>query len=1255
MVASSDSFGRKPASDLRLQESADAGGDELYLADYLLEKEIGHGGMGVVYRARQVSLGRVVAVKVLLLGRYSSAGTVERFRREAQAVAALRHPQIVSIYDVGECDGQHFFAMEYVAGRSLAERLREGPMPPRRAAEIVRDIARAIGYAHQQGILHRDLKPSNVLLDLLGGVHITDFGLAKRLDESSDLTVTGQLVGTPNYLSPEQADGKRGKLGPTTDVYAMGALLYELLTGRPPFLAQSLQETLQRICDAEPVWLRSLNPGIPRDLETICLKCLHKEPGRRYASAPLLADDLQRWLEQRPIEARPVGQAERLWLWCRRHPRQAALLTSLVLVVASGIAGVSWEWRRAERHRLLAEDRSRKLEAERTVARQQLYASDIAAAFAAYKDGNFGSVLLLLRRQQPAAPSSGALDPPTEADLRGFEWRYLWNRVQGDQTQILSGHGNMVSCLAFSPDGHFLVSGDADGVVKWWDLRTGQCLSNLWRFHGRALSASFSHDGRSVALGSWEEVRIWNEAVHNWTRVEKLGQGRVLCSPVDSTMAVSSERFYWFGSGGEARLWNNAGDINARRLRRSGARLSFSADGRWLATGLEDRQIHFWQVADGMSAGHAGEAYMLRGLALGRAATWVAASVDDRPGIAVWSVPDGVRQADLLGHELRVTALASSPVAELLASSGEDQKIRLWDMEEGRLLSTWSGHGSEVHALAFSRDGQWLASGSKDDTVRLWKVATNHLSGLVQDSSTHGGLQIPLLTPDGRWLAANNTTNVLTLFDASTQRPVRTFGPDRHPLAFSPDGAILYTITTGGLMESWAVQTGELKGALLLPAKPHRESRCCLSPDGSQLAVSTGMKMVLCDSRDGTVRFTLAGHGGLILGAAYSRDGRSLATVAQDGVVRLWRTADGVLEVALSGHKADVRGVDFAPGDRWLATSGHDNLIKVWDLEARAELVTLRGHKAAVHGLAFTPDGRTLISAGDDALRLWNVATWREIGPIQTGERRQLLHLSAHGDVLVTGDAAEGHPPLHVIAASGWASIEPERNAAWEPPHAPPWSLGHLPPLQQLVFRAERVPPRNASTPTNCLDLSKYYNCQQTAPFHGLPPHSNTLPKFPPAPQRWEGPAWDARGIIALRAIHQADKPYRFPAAVREIPIQRLVTRAHFLCGASDSGNQTKEIGRIAFRSADDQISERPLWVGKDLMDWWYPLAESPHRRGMTVAWTGTNAVSLFNKHGLRLFRVTWENPRPEVPVDTLDLVAAPTRAELLFLAITLE
>ena len=296
-----------------------------YVGDYELLAEIARGGMGVVYKARQLSLNRVVAVKMILAGLPATKADRDRFHSEARAAALLDHPGIVPVFEVGEYEGQHYFSMGYVDGQSLAARLADGPLPPKEAAELLVAVAEAVQYAHRQGVIHRDIKPSNILIDGTGRPRVTDFGLAKRVDGGTGLTATGQVLGTPSYMSPEQAAGQVNATGPAADVYSLGALLYTALAGRPPFQAATPLETLQQVLDQEPVALRQLNAAVPRDLETIALKCLEKSVPRRYASAQALADDLRCWLEGRPILARPVGRWEHAWRWCRRQPLVAGL------------------------------------------------------------------------------------------------------------------------------------------------------------------------------------------------------------------------------------------------------------------------------------------------------------------------------------------------------------------------------------------------------------------------------------------------------------------------------------------------------------------------------------------------------------------------------------------------------------------------------------------------------------------------------------------------------------------------------------------------------------------------------------------------------------------------------------------------------------------------------------------------------------------------------------------------------------------
>jgi serine/threonine protein kinase len=446
--------------------------------DYELLEEIGHGGMGVVYRARQRSLDRVVAIKMMTLGPGSSPELVKRFRAEAVSAASLHHPNIVAIHEVGIHEDRQFFVMDYVKGQSLARLVGNQPLPVKRAAVYLQTIAEAVHYAHERGILHRDLKPSNVLIDAQDQPYVVDFGLARQLEGDSELTVTGQVLGSPQYLPPEQAAGQRGRVSRRTDVYALGATLYHLLTGRPPFQAESLAQTLDLVLHAEPVAPRLLNPSVPRDLETICLKCLEKEPARRYPTAQTLAEELARFLAGEPIQARPIGPAGKAWRWCRRKPQLASLVAVAALLFVSGFTGVVWQWRRAESESRQAELQRVRAEAGELIARQNAYAADMKEVQRALEDSDLGRVRELLNRHRPGATAERGTRN-AESDLRGWEWRYFWSRCQSDERFTLCQYSNAVSALAFSPDGKWLAVRREGGTLALWDAVAKRLAAEL--------------------------------------------------------------------------------------------------------------------------------------------------------------------------------------------------------------------------------------------------------------------------------------------------------------------------------------------------------------------------------------------------------------------------------------------------------------------------------------------------------------------------------------------------------------------------------------------------------------------------------------------------------------------------------------------------------------------------------------------------------------------------------------------------------
>jgi hypothetical protein len=515
--------------------------------DYELHAVLGRGGMGVVYRARQVSLNRPVALKMIRAGVLAGDDELRRFRNEAEAVARLDHPSIVPVYEVGEHDGQHYFSMKLVPGGNLADHLPAFCGDPRAAALLLVEAAEAVHHAHARGILHRDLKPANILVDDSGHPHITDFGLAKRVEADAEMTISGAILGTPAYMAPEQALGRRGSITTATDVYGLGSVLYSLLTGRPPFVGDSVIDTLAKVREETPEPPRKFNAKVPRDLEVICLKCLEKDPRRRYSSAQALADDVRAWLENRPIAARPVGSIERMALFMRRRPALAAAygLTAAVVLLLGFGGSLAWLWRAAEGARAEAvvarngeararasAERSRDGETKARTSAENSRDREVQARAEAEKsrDGeaearaeadrqrekfersDYGRTIHIAQQKLEENNVAGAvaLLDSTRPDFRGWEWRYL-DRLCHPELLNLKGHGDRVWSAAFSPDGARIVTASDDQTAKVWDAKTGVELLTIKGHTGPLTAASFSPDGLRIMTASLDRsAKIWN-------------------------------------------------------------------------------------------------------------------------------------------------------------------------------------------------------------------------------------------------------------------------------------------------------------------------------------------------------------------------------------------------------------------------------------------------------------------------------------------------------------------------------------------------------------------------------------------------------------------------------------------------------------------------------------------------------------------------------------------------------------------------
>jgi WD40 repeat protein len=871
-------------------------------------------------------------------------------------------------------------------------------------------------------------------MDASGQPHVTDFGLAKRFDRDSSLTMSGQVLGSPSYMPPEQAGAGKGKIGPPTDVYALGAMLYHLLTGRPPFVGESLSETLEHVFHREPLSPRLLNAGAPRDLETICLKCLEKEPARRYQNARDLADDLDRFLQNKPIHARPISAPEKAWRWCRRKPAVAGLILLLHLVGAAGLAGILWQAHRKE--------------VQRVEAQQDLYVANVHRANDAMNGHNLDSAQHFLRAIEQS---------PAQRAMHEWAWRHVMQRTWSDEIGTLGRHDSWLGDLAVSPDQRRCATISEDGMAKLWDLVAGREITSWrahkipehqpdWQYH----AVVFTPDGSTlITAGRDAAVRFWDLTALRLGGAPSETHRITGLSTAVNRLAISRDGNLLAGQGFQRsvyvwRLTNSSPSLlvefkfGAAALVPSG--LAFSPDEKTLLVGWIEKPILRCELSP---ADDSREPQPLVGtsppLAFSPDGQWLVTAGRSRHVVRLWRWPEPKPlpefEAEVQGGGAH--AFAFSPDSRLLAAGLEGGQLNTWDLTN-RAPAVLHGHEEFVDGVAFwqSSNGLKLISASWDKTVRLWEPARARCEEIVLP--VRAPALAVAISPDGSYLATVVRTWVapsektpsppfeLQLWDFKTRRlrkavlfggenlsPVVAFSPDSKLLAatdysplqfykvpsleleqttgnrgqvFASHGTWLAYIDRKGIIKRESLEAPE---QVLVPGRGDLQ-QLALSPDDRIVAGSeqVGAKIWLWDARDGhLLRPALSGHTGRIVALGFTPDSRTLVSCDWEGQLGIWDVKSGDNLAFLRGHNNAFNWAVLSPDGGTIATGGDDSVVRLWNVARRQEIAVLQGHADNVNSLAFSPDGQWLASASDDGtIRLWRAPSVEEIAKSQTTE-----------------------------------------------------------------------------------------------------------------------------------------------------------------------------------------------------------------------------------------------------------------------------
>jgi WD40 repeat protein/serine/threonine protein kinase len=975
---------------------------------YKLLERIGEGGMGTVWVAQQTEpVKRLVAVKLIKPG-MDSRQVIARFEAERQALALMDHPHIAKVLDAGATPaGRPYFVMELVKGVPITRYCDEHRLTPRQRLELFVPVCRAVQHAHQKGVIHRDLKPSNVLVAPYDGrpiPKVIDFGVAKAagqpLTERTLHTGLGQVVGTLEYMSPEQAELNNLDVDTRSDVYSLGAVLYELLTGSPPFSRKELERagvlemlrvirekepskpstklstaeglpTLAANRGTEPAKLRKLVRG---ELDWIVMKALEKDRNRRYETANGLAMDVQRYLADEPVQACPPSAWYRWRKLTRRH-RQAVALALASAVAALALVGVAvalvfnarlqQAFISTDQARQEAETQGRRAEAALVEADKLRYFLDIARAHAEYRGGSMGLVEPVL----DGCP----------AERRNWEWHYLKRLCHLDLRTLQQGnvseHGG--GQIGFHPNGKWLAAPGPGGTVILWDVETGK---EVRKFEGRVPKigpVTVSPDGSSLAgLDlSGMTVIIWDLATGR--EAHRLKRDDAFWGPPRLTFSPDSKRLACAGGRDFVYVWNATTGEECFRVAPGSGGVAYSPDGSQLATGSDNGIVRLWNGTTGeLIRTLSGQGGWINNVAFSPDGSRLASACGGDRTVKIWDRASGRELKSLKGHAAGVYDVAWSPDGRRLASGSFDQTVRLWDTTTGEAVVVFPGHISSVFGVTFGPHGDKLASISEDRAVKLWDTRT---TPEVRNLAGHtGNVRSAALGPDGKRLVSGSWDQTVRIWDATTDGELRTLKGHTGLVlcvAFSPDGTCVASGGTDQLVKIWDPATG--REVRTLSGQKGSVEGVAFSPDGKWLASASGDRSVkVWEATTGREVRTLSGHTDIVQAVAFSPDGTRLATGSHDGTLRIWDAMTGKEVCSLTGHEGRVWSVAWSPDGARLASGHWTNNIKVWDAAAGREIRTLVGHKANVLGVAFSPDGTRLASASyDGTIKLWDAAS----------------------------------------------------------------------------------------------------------------------------------------------------------------------------------------------------------------------------------------------------------------------------------------